>query len=241
MVLLFVAFVSGILTVLAPCILPLLPVIVGGSIAGGVNRKRAYVVCASLAVSVIVFTLLLKVSTILIDVPQETWQLVSGGILVLLGLATVFPALWERLPYLQAMSVGSNRLVSQGFMKQSTAGDIVVGAALGPVFTTCSPTYFVILATILPVGFFAGILHLFAYTAGLTITLLLIALVGQRLVDHLGLASDPRGWFRRGMGVLFIVIGLSIASGVQKEIETWLLDHVFDVTRVEQRLLELQR
>ena len=48
MILFIVAFISGVLTVLAPCILPLLPVIVGGSITGGVNRKRAYVVSASL-------------------------------------------------------------------------------------------------------------------------------------------------------------------------------------------------
>ena len=237
MLLFIVAFISGVLTVLAPCILPLLPVIVGGSITGGVDRRRAYVVSASLAISVILFTLALKVSTAFIGIPQEVWQWVSGGILVLLGIATVFPALWERLPLLNTLSVGSNRVMSTGYMKQSIAGDVLVGAALGPVFTTCSPTYFVILATVLPAGFLMGFVDLLSYTAGLTLTLLLVALIGQRLVDRLGLASDPRGWFRRVMGVLFIFIGIMIFTGAQKSVEIWLLDHFFDVTAFEQTLL----
>ena len=241
MLLLLIAFLSGILTVIAPCILPLLPIIVGGSVGGGVNKARAYRVCAALAVSVIVFTFLLKVSTVLIGVPQHVWEWVSGGILMVLGAITIFPALWERLPFLNALSRSSNRLVSTGYQKQSPYGDALIGAALGPVFTTCSPTYFVILATVLPAGFVLGFIDLLAYTAGLTLTLLLITLLGQRIVDKLNLASDPRGWFRRSLGILFLLIGLSIFTGTQKAVEVWLLDHVFDVTQVEQRLLQLNQ
>ena len=58
MLLFLIAFIAGVLTVLAPCVLPLLPVIVGGSVSGGVNRARAYTVALSLGVSVILFTLL---------------------------------------------------------------------------------------------------------------------------------------------------------------------------------------
>jgi cytochrome c biogenesis protein CcdA len=52
MSLLIIAFIAGILTVLAPCILPLLPVVVGGSLdnkGGGVSLKRAFVVIVSLS------------------------------------------------------------------------------------------------------------------------------------------------------------------------------------------------
>lgn len=238
MLLFFIAFLSGVLTVLAPCILPLLPIIVGGSISGGVDRLRAYTVCASLAASVILFTLILKASTALIGVPQYVWEGISGVVLIALGMATVFPALWEPLPFLNRLSISSNKMASAGFRRQSRWGDVIVGAALGPVFTTCSPTYFVILATVLPAKFSEGIIDLLAYTAGLSITLLAIALIGQRLVDKLGLASDPRGWFRRSIGILFVLIGLLIFTGAQRTVETWLLDHVFDVTKLEQKLLE---
>ena len=89
------ALVAGALTTLAPCVLPLLPVIVGGAAAGG--RRRALVITASLGVSITAFTLLLKASTALLDLPPRTWSVVSGSVLVLLGLAGAFPDLWERV------------------------------------------------------------------------------------------------------------------------------------------------
>ena len=104
------AVVAGVLTVLAPCVLPLLPVIVGGSVAaqpvpsgGGVavatrQRVRApLVITASLGVSIIVFTLLLKATTALIGIPPYVWEWVSGLLLIGLGVVFAFPSLWERV------------------------------------------------------------------------------------------------------------------------------------------------
>ena len=70
------AVIAGVLTTLAPCVLPLLPVIVGGSLGPSSqdSRRRAYVITASLGISVIVFTLLLKASAALIGVSTSTWQ-----------------------------------------------------------------------------------------------------------------------------------------------------------------------
>ncbi len=76
MALLLIAFVAGLLTVLAPCTLPLLPVIIGGSVSGESNFKRACIIAVSLGVSVFVFTLLLKVSTLFINIPQSFWQII---------------------------------------------------------------------------------------------------------------------------------------------------------------------
>ena len=67
MILLLLSLLAGVLTVLAPCTISLLPVIVGGSLSGGQSFRRALVVTGSLGVSVILFTLLLKVSTAFIN------------------------------------------------------------------------------------------------------------------------------------------------------------------------------
>ncbi len=72
MFLLIVSFLAGVLTIAAPCILPLLPVIIGGSLIDSDKDKperawlRPVVITASLAVSVIVFTLLIKATTVLL-------------------------------------------------------------------------------------------------------------------------------------------------------------------------------
>lgn len=93
------AFIAGVLTTLAPCVLPMLPVIVGGSLNGsGSDRKRAYVITASLGVSVAVFTLALKATTALIDIPATTWAYLSGTLLILLGVVSLFPGLWSGCP-----------------------------------------------------------------------------------------------------------------------------------------------
>jgi thiol-disulfide isomerase/thioredoxin len=79
-----------------------------------------------------------------------------------------------------------------------------------------------------------GLIDLAAYIVGLALALLLISWVGQRLVNRLEWATDPNGWFRRTLGVLFIVLAVMIASGFDKKIETDILNSgFFDVTKLE--------
>lgn len=238
MTFLAISFLAGVLTVLAPCILPLLPVVVG-SAAASRGRATPYVVVAALALSVIAFTFVLKVSTAFIGVPPEIWTYISGAVLTVFGLLLVFPALWEQLPFMTTVSTRSNSLLGVGYQKKNLIGDAIIGVALGPIFTTCSPTYFVILASILPASFLLGTAYVLAYVLGLSLVLLCVALLGQRFADRLAWASNPHGWLKRGMGLLFIAIGLLIASGYEKKLEIAILESgFFDVTKVEQYLLQ---
>ncbi len=223
---------------LAPCILPLLPVVIGSS-ASGRSKATPYIVVASLGASIILFTFLLKASTAFISIPQSFWTYLSGGILVFFGITLLFPRVWESLPGLSKLTVRSNKLLGSGHQKKSVWGDIIIGAALGPVFSTCSPTYFVILASVLPASFALGTLYLLSYVLGLSLILLLIALLGERFASRLSGFSDPRGKFKKGLGVLFVVLGVMIVLGLDKKLEASILDSgYFDVTKVEQKLLE---
>ncbi len=238
MLFLAISFLAGVLTVLAPCILPLLPVVVGAT-AAGKGKATPYIIVGSLAVSVIAFTYLLKVSSSLVAIPPEAWTYLSGGIIGLFGITLVWPGLWERVPGMGALSSLSNRLMGVGYQRKDIGGDILIGASLGPVFSTCSPTYFVILASVLPASFALGTAYILAYVFGLSLVLLLLALLGQRFADRLAFASDPRGYFKRGIGVLFIVLGIFIVSGWEKRLEVAILENgFFDITQVEQYLLK---
>lgn len=223
-----VSLLAGVLTVAAPCVLPLLPVIVGGSIVADGDARRArwrpFVIAASLAVSVIVFTLLLKATTALLAIPPQVWQVISGVIVILLGVNLLFPALWERLSTRLGLGDRSNRALDASVQRQSVGGDILTGAALGPVFSSCSPTYALIVAAVLPVSFAEGLLYVTLYAIGLALPLLLIALAGRSAARRLGWLADPRGWFRRSMGVLFIVVGIIVIVGADKALQTLILD-----------------
>jgi len=238
MTLFIVSFIAGILTVLAPCILPLLPVILGGAVAEAGNKRRPFIIIGSLSISVFLFTLLLKGSTALITVSPSFWSYVSALIFIAFGLTLLFPETWARIVLKIPGHNKPDRWITKGY---GTGGsfwtDVIVGAALGPVFTTCSPTFFVILATVLPQSLSMGIVDLWAYIIGLALSLLLISFIGQKLVDRLEWASDPKGWFKKALGVLFIILALAIAFGWDKEVEADILHSgFFDVTNVEQSI-----
>ena len=238
MLLFITSFIAGILTIIAPCVLPVLPIILGGSVASGeTNRKKTVTIILSLGISVIAFTFLLKVSTLFANIPENALKIFSGCIILILGLVTIFPSLWEN-KFIAKLSRKSNIALGRGDQKKSFWGDVVVGASLGPVFSTCSPTYFIILATVLPVSPFLGFVYLLTYTIGLCLSLFFVAFLGQRIVDRLGLLSNPDGLFKKGLGILFIIVAFAIFSGYDKKLQTAILDNgFFDVTKVEQKLL----
>jgi cytochrome c biogenesis protein CcdA/thiol-disulfide isomerase/thioredoxin len=238
MILFILSFIAGILTVLAPCTLPLLPVIVGSSVSGTPSKRKALIITISLGVSIILFTFLLKVSTVFINIPAETWEIISGFIIIIFGIISLTPEIWEDLEFVSRLNSSSNRLLGLGYQKENFWGNVIIGVALGPVFSSCSPTYFVILATVLPQSIFLGFLDLLIYSLGLCGTLLIIAFLGQRVVGKFAGLSDTHGWFRRTLGVLFIILGISIMLGYEKKVEEkLLLSGFFDITRVEQYLL----
>ncbi len=111
--------------------------------------------------------------------------------------------------------------------------------SLGPVFASCSPTYALILATVLPQNFWAGFIYLVTYSLGLGLIMLLIAVYGQRIITNLKWAANPHGWFKRVLGVALVIVGLAVISGVDRTIEKALLNSGFlDVTKIELALLQ---
>ncbi len=221
------ALLAGALTTLAPCALSLLPVVVGGSLAGGpdAGAQRALLVTVSLGASVFLFTLALRATTALIGVPTSVWQWVSGGLLVVLGLVTAVPELWDRVSVATGLSGGSARRLHAANQRGGTLGAVLTGAALGPVFTSCSPLYGYVVVTVLPAEPARGLALLTTYVVGLVAVLLAVALGGQRVVRRLRWAADPHSWFRRALGILLVVVGVLVLTGLMQDLEVWVLDH----------------
>jgi peptide methionine sulfoxide reductase msrA/msrB len=240
MAFLVIAFLAGVFTVVAPCILPLLPIVIGAS--DGSDRRisrRAAAVIGSLSVSVIVFTLLLKASTALIGVPQSFWNAIAGVAVIGVGLAVAFPTVWARIPLVQTLGRFGNSTLGAGNRQKGIAGDLLVGFALGPVFTTCSPTYLYIIASILPASFLAGLAYLLSFTLGLAATLFLIAYFGQGIVRRIGAHAETAETIKRSFGVLIAIVGVLILTGYDKKLETKILDSGYGATiKLEDSFIE---
>lgn len=237
------SFVAGILTVLAPCILPLLPVIIGGGSLHENNRKNVslkspFVIITSLIVSIVVFTLLLKATAALLGVPTAVWAVISGVIVLLFGVNMLFPVLWEKVMLATRFATASNRQMSSSGNETGVKKDILLGAALGPVFNSCSPTYALIVAVILPTSFTLGLGYLLAYATGLGLILLLISIFGRVLVNKLKWMSNPRGIFQKIVGISFVIVGLFVIFGIDKRVQTFVLENGWydPIVRIEESL-----
>lgn len=244
MSLLVLSFLAGVLTVTAPCILPLLPVIVGASVGRATNKpndgwSRPLRITAGLALSVVLFSLLLKASVVLLGVPQVVWQIISGLLVIGFGLSLIMPLVWSRLAARLGLEDAANTLQTVAYQQPGKKGDYLVGASLGPIFSSCSPTYALVIASVLPTSFITGVGYIIAYALGLAAMLLIIALGGHGIVRRLGWLSNPQGPVRTIAGYLLLAVGLTVLFGLDKLFQTYILESgVYDpVIRFEQRIL----
>ena len=170
------------------------------------------------------FFLAIKSNYRVAGVPTMIWVSISGGIVLLFGINLLFPVLWEKAMIATGMATFTSRLMGKTQGKQGVKKDILLGAALGPVFNSCSPTYALIVAVVLPASFALGVGYLIAYSIGLGVILLLIAIFGRLLVNKMKWMSNPRGIFQKVIGVLFILVGLFILFGLDKKVQAYVLE-----------------
>ena len=232
------SFLAGMLTILAPCVLPVLPIIIGGSLTEH-NPWRPLIITLSLAGSIVFFTLILKATTAFISIPDQFWKMFSGGIVLFFALTLLFPNLWAKLSSKMHLGTSSHQFLESSTQKKGVMGMVFIGMALGPVFASCSPTYFFILGTVIPMSFTLGILNLVVYALGLATVMFLIAYAGQRFMKKIKIAADPNGKIKKVLGIIFLIVGISIITGLDKKFEATLLQMGWgDFSQFEQSLID---
>lgn len=216
------SFIAGFLTVLAPCSIFLLPTIVVGS-ASEKDPSRPWIVVASLGISVFLFSILIKGTSLALAISDSVWSYLSGALLFVFGLSLLFPHTWEKLAALLKLNKSQSWLASSGKV-HGKLGAVLLGASLGPVFSTCSPTFAVLLASILPSNFIDGVINIAVFVVGMMIPFILIGLGGQKIIAKFRIMANPEGWFRRTLGILLLIVGLMVATGFQKKIEQAIIE-----------------
>ena len=78
---------------------------------------------------------------------------------------------------------------------------------------------------ILPASFGEGFTYLIAYAIGLSSILLLISIFGRALVDRMNWLSNPDGPFKKVIGGLFLVVGVAVIFGFDRDIQAWVLEN----------------
>jgi len=139
-VLLAFAFVSGVVTVLSPCVLPVLPIVLSGSVGGG--KARPFGVLAGFVTSFTLFTLTLSALVSAIGIPVGALRIVALVLIVAFGAVMLVPWLAIRFELLASMITGraTRSAAAPGGSVATTrsAGlwsGLLVGLSLGLIWT----------------------------------------------------------------------------------------------------------
>ena len=232
-----VSFLAGMLSVLAPCVLPVLPVILGSSLSNQQNY-RPVVIVISTAIFITIFTFLLKASTSLINIPTVRWTYLSAIIIIIYGVFLIRPETRDILS-MKIWLHKSNKFVNKAKSQWGILWDILLWASLWPIFASCSPTYALLLSVVFPQSITAGLWYTLLYSSWFAVLLLIFAYGWRSIIKRFHRASASDWRFKKILWYILIITGLLIATGYMKELESKLLDqNIYNISILDQKLLD---
>ncbi len=226
------AFLAGIVTVLSPCILPVLPVVLSGSVDGG--KGRPWGIITGFIFSFTVFTLTLGVITRSLGIPADAMRYVAASTILLFGMVMVITFLKEKFSALASSLVSRTSGIANGIGKSAVAGPgttgfaggLALGVSLGLVWTPCvGPIMASVISLSLSGQTDAGSVFItFAYSAGTAVPLFLIMKGGRGLLGRFPILSRNTDKIQKAFGLLMVLTSASLFTGADRSFQSWLLD-----------------
>lgn len=225
LLLLFVAFVAGIVTAVSPCVLPVLPVVLAGGATGG--PRRPYAIVAGLVASFTVFTLTATALLTALGLPDDLLRNVAIAVVAVVGLSFVWPRLGDLL--------GRPFYALARHRPGDTGGGFVLGLSLGLLFTPCAGPVIAAVVTVAATQSLTveAFLITLAYGLGAGIVLLGVAIAARRGMSLRAMRAHAPA-VRRGLGVAILGVVVLMVLGVDKNLQT----RVPEYTRALQALEE---
>lgn len=221
-ILILFAFLAGIVTVLSPCILPILPIVLASSLTGG--KRRPIGIVTGFIASFTFFTLLLSAIVKATGIGSETLRYSAIVLIGLFGISLLVPAtqvLIEKLfSRLSSIVPVSKNTQDTGFF-----GGIVVGLSLGLLWTPCVGPILASVITLALTGstnanaFFITL----AYSIGTGLPMLAITYGGRSLLQRNHWLLENTAKIQKGFGVLMIVMSVLLFLGADRKIQTIIL------------------
>jgi cytochrome c biogenesis protein CcdA len=221
------ALVAGMLSTLAPCVLPLIPILAASALMA--HRFGPLAMAGGLALSYAAVGLLLASAGSVLGLDPASLRRVGAVVLLLFGGILLIPAL--QAGFARAASVLSN--AGQGFLErlapQALGGQFLIGVLLGLVWSPCVGPTLGGAITLAGQGEHlaetGAVMLLFGLGAASPLLVLgsLSRTALQRMRGRL-LAAGRHG--RTALGTLFLVLGILMLTGADKAFEAWLLERM---------------
>lgn len=219
------AFLAGLLSILSPCVLPLLPMVLGT--AASEHRAGPFALASGVALSFTTIGLFAATVGFAIGLDGSVFRSAAAVLMVLVGLVLVLPPLQMRLATAGGpISDWADGRI-QGIRSRGLAGQFGIGLLLGAVWSPCvGPTLgaaSVLAAQGSSLARVAATMAIFG--VGAAIPLVVICIASRQALAHWRerLLEGSKG-VKAGLGVMLVLVGVAILGGFDKVIETRLVD-----------------
>jgi cytochrome c-type biogenesis protein len=219
------ALIAGILSTLSPCVLPLLPIVIGAAI--GQHRFGPVALAVGLSLSFVVIGLFVATIGFAAGLDHTVFRAIAGISLALIGGVLLMPRLQAQLAAAAAPLGNWAQAHAGGFSGQGLSGQFAIGLLLGAVWSPCvGPTLgaaSVLAARAENLGTVA--LTMLAFGLGAALPLLAIGLMSREAVARWRgrlLAAGSGG--KTLMGIVLVAVGVLILTGLDKRLEAILVE-----------------
>jgi cytochrome c biogenesis protein CcdA len=219
------AFLAGLLSILSPCVLPLIPIVVGA--ATGEHRYGPAALAAGLALSFVTIGLFVATVGFSLGLDQDIFRAVAAVLLIAIGGALLVPRLQMQIAS-AAGPIGNWAQMQTGDMQGRGLGkQFAVGVLLGAVWSPCvGPTLGAASLLAARAENLGGVaLTMFAFGIGAALPLLLIGVMSREaLARWRGRMLAVGSGGKAIMGAILVVTGVLILTGLDKRLEAFLVD-----------------
>jgi len=220
--LLIFAFVAGIVTILSPCILPILPIILSSTV-DTTGKKRPLGVVTGFILSFTFFTLFLSTIVKLSGIPAESLRYLSIIILIFFGLSLFVPKIQLLIEQLFSKL---SKFVPQGQKHHGFLGGLIIGLSLGLLWTPCVGP---ILASVISLALSGTVttdaaLITFAYSLGTAIPMFAIMQVGSTALRKVPWLLKNSAKIQKTFGILMVLTAVGIYFNVDRQFQSYILN-----------------
>ena len=218
---------AGVLTSLSPCVFPLLPIIIGGSLQA--NRLAPVFMGLGMSLSFAALGILTATLSGSLDLEPEVFRLTGAWIMLAIAVVILSPVLRNKASALMQPVANGANTVSAKLEGGTAMGATMLGAVLGMVWTPCSGPF---LASALSFAAnsespLKGGLILCVFGLGASAPLMLAAYASRKMVSSLNAwVSVNASRFQRIFGLVLGLIGISILTGQDKALEGFILSNL---------------
>lgn len=219
LILILFAFFSGIVTILSPCILPMLPIVLTGSLG---DKRRPYGIVLGFISSFVIFSLTLSWVVNVLNIPGDSLRILAVIFITLFGLIMFIPKLKELF---ELFISRLNRSKGAGSKSRGFKGGLFIGFTLGIVWTPCVGP---IMASVIALAAtqtvdLVSVLIIMFYSLGTAIPMFAIILSGRTIIKKVPFLTRNSHKIQRIFGIIMILVGLSIGFDLDRKFQTLVL------------------